>query len=130
VVSKGGDVGAYTALLPYTRERYLENHKVMAALDKLHKLYSSTSEPVVWARSVGLEVLNELDSIKAAIMMTAGAKSQVHSDPGWATLVGAAKNITAGVGTIQMAGETLSKTFGGAIQALRKSMDSQQDFRK
>lgn len=45
----------------------------MSVCDKLHKLYSTTAQPVVWARSVGLEVLNELDSIKAAMMMSAGA---------------------------------------------------------
>ena len=42
-------------------------------MDKLHKVYSTTLEPVVWARSVGVEVLNELDSVKAAMMMTAGS---------------------------------------------------------
>ena len=29
----------------------------------------------MWARSVGLEVLNELDSVKAAIMLNAGSRS-------------------------------------------------------
>ncbi|PIL25239.1 hypothetical protein GSI_13128 [Ganoderma sinense ZZ0214-1] len=73
-VLNGGDVGSRTALLPYARERYFENHKILAACDKLHKLYASTAEPVVWARSVGLEVLNELDSVKAAIMLNAGSR--------------------------------------------------------
>ena len=54
----------------------------MAACDKLHKLYSSTSEPVVWARSVGVEVLNELDSVKAAIMLNAGSRSTRSSFSG------------------------------------------------
>ncbi|KAF9244661.1 hypothetical protein BU15DRAFT_59410 [Melanogaster broomeanus] len=63
---------SYTALRPYARERYFANHKMMSAVDKLHKIYSSTLEPVVWARSMGLEVLNELDSVKAALMMDAG----------------------------------------------------------
>jgi ubiquinone biosynthesis monooxygenase Coq6 len=66
-------LGTYHALLPYTRERYFENHKVMSAVDKLHKLYSTTAEPVVWARTVGVEVLNEMDTIKAAIMTLAGS---------------------------------------------------------
>ncbi|EJF64010.1 ubiquinone biosynthesis hydrox [Dichomitus squalens LYAD-421 SS1] len=74
-VTNGGDIGSRTALLRYARERYFENHKIMSACDKLHKLYSSTSEPVVWARSVGVEVLNELDSVKAAIMLNAGSRS-------------------------------------------------------
>ncbi len=47
----------------------------MAACDKLHKLYSFTAEPIVWARSVGVEVLNELDSVKAALMLNAGSQS-------------------------------------------------------
>ncbi|KAI0642354.1 ubiquinone biosynthesis hydrox [Trametes meyenii] len=70
----GADIGSRTALLPYSRERYFENHKIMAACDKLHKLYAATAEPVVWARSVGVEVLNELDSVKAAMMLSAGSR--------------------------------------------------------
>jgi ubiquinone biosynthesis monooxygenase Coq6 len=64
--------GSYTALRSYAGERYFANHKVMSAVDKLHKIYSSNLDPIVWARSVGLEVLNELDSVKAALMMDAG----------------------------------------------------------
>ncbi|KAJ7623287.1 ubiquinone biosynthesis hydrox [Roridomyces roridus] len=73
-LTNGGDVGSRTALLPYAQERYLANHKVMSVMDKLHKLYSTSFEPVVWARSVGLEVLNELDSVKTALMMEASGK--------------------------------------------------------
>lgn len=40
--------------------------------DKLHKLYSTTNPTAVWARSTGLEVLNELDSLKGALMSAAG----------------------------------------------------------
>lgn len=47
----------------------------MSVIDKLHKLYATTTDPVVWARSLGLETVNELDSIKYAIMMEAGANS-------------------------------------------------------
>jgi hypothetical protein len=32
---------------------------------------------VVWARSVGLEIINELDPIKAAIVLSAGGFSQI-----------------------------------------------------
>jgi ubiquinone biosynthesis monooxygenase Coq6 len=48
----------------------------MSVVDKLHKLYSTSFEPVVWARSVGLEVINELDPIKAAIVLSAGGFSR------------------------------------------------------
>ena len=46
---------------------------MLSATDKLHKLYSTTWEPLVWARSIGLEVINELDVVKAAIMGQAGS---------------------------------------------------------
>ncbi|EJD07319.1 ubiquinone biosynthesis hydrox [Fomitiporia mediterranea MF3/22] len=69
----GGDVGSRTALLPYARGRYFENHKLLSAVDKLHKLYGTSLPPVVWARSVGLEVVNEIDALKAAIMLSAGS---------------------------------------------------------
>ncbi|KAH7885844.1 hypothetical protein F5I97DRAFT_1875893 [Phlebopus sp. FC_14] len=71
-LTRGGDIGSYTALYPYGRERYVANHKVMSAVDKLHKIYASTFGPVVWTRTVGLEVVNELDCVKAALMMDAG----------------------------------------------------------
>ena len=74
-VSTMTKLGSYTALLPYGQERYLANHSMMSAIDKLHRLYSSDMEPIVWARSVGIEVLNELDSVKAAIMTIAGART-------------------------------------------------------
>jgi len=76
-VAVGSDVGSRTSLLPYARSRYFENHKLLSATDKLHKLYSSTLPPIVWARSVGLEVINELDTLKAALMMSAGATAAV-----------------------------------------------------
>lgn len=50
----------------------------MSAVDKLHKLYSSTASPIVWARSTGLEILNEIDTLKAALMLSAGAEPRVH----------------------------------------------------
>ncbi|TDL23907.1 ubiquinone biosynthesis hydrox [Rickenella mellea] len=77
----GNDIGSRTALIPYARARYFENHKLLAATDKLHKLYSTTLGPVVWARSVGLEVVNELDSVKEALMMSAGGNSSSSYDP-------------------------------------------------
>lgn len=45
----------------------------MSTVDKLHKLYGLDSAPVVWARSVGVEVLQELPAIKAAMMGGAGS---------------------------------------------------------
>jgi len=68
--------GMYTSLLPYTQERYLENHKLMSVMDKLHKLYTTSFGPLIQARSVGLEVLNEFGSVKAAMMAVAGGKAK------------------------------------------------------
>lgn len=61
--------------MPFYKERYFENHKIMAVTDKLHKIYRNSSSPIVWARTVGVEVLNELTSLKAAMMFSAGAHS-------------------------------------------------------
>ncbi|KAF5336069.1 hypothetical protein D9611_006401 [Ephemerocybe angulata] len=111
----GGDVGSYTALLPYAQERYLANHILMAAVDKLHKLYTTELEPVVWARSVGLEVLNELDSVKAAIMMQAGANAQQHGSPGWNAAASVIQNASAAVETVSAVVPALSRTIIGGI---------------
>ncbi|KAJ7504471.1 ubiquinone biosynthesis hydrox [Mycena galericulata] len=103
-LAQGGDVGSRTALLPYAQERYLENHKIMSVMDKLHKLYSTSFEPVVWARSTGLEVLNEFDSVKAALMMEASGKNALSETSVWdlsAKVVGnlaAATNVARTVG--------------------------------
>ena len=62
---------------------------MLSAIDKLHKLYALTSGPAVWARSVGLEIVNELPALKSALMGQAGADAD-GSDGGlkgtaWAT---------------------------------------------
>ncbi|KAF8576470.1 ubiquinone biosynthesis hydrox [Ramaria rubella] len=98
-VLQGGDIGSYTALLPYARERYFENHKILAVTDKLHKLYGSTLAPVVWARSVGLEVLSELSSVKGALMSSAGAQRTDKGIPDtalWNLAAGSVQTLTGG----------------------------------
>ncbi|KAH9960740.1 hypothetical protein BGW80DRAFT_1361943, partial [Lactifluus volemus] len=37
----------------------------------------NTAPPIVWARSTGLEVLNELDAFKAGILVTGGVETVV-----------------------------------------------------
>ncbi|KAG7444347.1 ubiquinone biosynthesis hydrox [Guyanagaster necrorhizus] len=73
-VLSGSDIGTHASLLPYTQERYFQNHKMMSVFDKLHKLYTTSFGPIVQARSMGLEVLNEFDTVKAAIMLNAGSQ--------------------------------------------------------
>ncbi|KAL0953694.1 hypothetical protein HGRIS_004888 [Hohenbuehelia grisea] len=132
-VNQGGDVGSYTALLPYTQERYPANHTLMSAVDKLHKLYSTTAAPVVWARGVGLEVLNELDSIKAAFMMAAGAQVRnPPSEPGsaqtrehanaWATAAASVEGAMNGIGIAKAVGGGLAGVLGDRLQDLGRSL--------
>ena len=79
----------------------------MSSIDKLHKIYRTDNEAVVWARSVGVEALNELDSIKAALMMFVGSDGSGPSSAGsvgW-SLAGNA------VGTLA----TIMNTMRGAV---------------
>ncbi|KAF8318658.1 ubiquinone biosynthesis hydrox [Clavulina sp. PMI_390] len=71
----GGDIGGYTNLLPYHQRQYIPNHGILSVTDKLHKLYALQSPLAVWARSTGLEVVNELGPLKGALMSAAGASS-------------------------------------------------------
>ncbi|KAF9786394.1 ubiquinone biosynthesis hydrox [Thelephora terrestris] len=119
---QGGDIGSRTALLPYTRARWLENHKILAAVDKLHKLYSTTLPPVVWARSVGLEVINELDTIKAALMVTAGGGgggSRMHGGAwGWDVAAKSLENLDTVANAAKVAGSGLVNVVGAGLQQL------------
>ncbi|RAL66189.1 hypothetical protein DID88_005861 [Monilinia fructigena] len=47
-VEHGMDIGACMSLEAYNSERYLQNHVLLGVVDKLHKLYSVESGPVVW----------------------------------------------------------------------------------
>ncbi|EIN09647.1 ubiquinone biosynthesis hydrox [Punctularia strigosozonata HHB-11173 SS5] len=119
--SRGGDIGAYTALMPYARERYFENHKVMSAVDKLHKLYSTTAAPVVWARSTGLEVLNELDTLKGVVMRSAGADvTDSGQGAAWKWAMGTAADAVSGatnaVRTAEILGGALGNVAAGALR--------------
>lgn len=115
-------LGSYTALLPYAQERYLANHNLMAAVDKLHKLYTTTSEPVVWARSVGVEVLNEFDSVKAALMMVAGAQNGKidRNSTGWSLAAKGIESLAATANAAKVLSGGLSGIIGSGLQNLLK----------
>ncbi|KAF8636431.1 hypothetical protein AX17_003613 [Amanita inopinata Kibby_2008] len=118
----GSDIGSYTALLPYARERYLQNHIILSCVDKLHKIYSTDSEPVVWARTVGVEVLNELDSIKAALMMAAGAERGSQTGraetSSWDILAKGVETLVTGSHLINSAGNSVNNALVGGLQGL------------
>ncbi|XWW97214.1 hypothetical protein V2A60_005195 [Cordyceps javanica] len=77
-VRHGQDLGAQMALEPYNAERYAANHVVLGVCDKLHKLYSVDSGPLVPLRSLGLRAVNGLSALKGFLMDqaagTTGAK--------------------------------------------------------
>jgi ubiquinone biosynthesis monooxygenase Coq6 len=93
---------------------------MMSAVDKLHKLYASTAPPIVWARSAGLEVLNELDAFKAGILGAAGGQSSAPSSPGllWDTVAGGVETVVGGAQVAEAVGSSLKSAAGRVLQQL------------
>ncbi|OAV85476.1 hypothetical protein PTTG_30494, partial [Puccinia triticina 1-1 BBBD Race 1] len=61
--------------------------KVMSTVDKVSKLYSPETPPVFCARSVGVEALKELPSLKAVMIGSAGGSTKGATQAGpWAAL--------------------------------------------
>jgi len=67
-VAHGQDIGVRMSLEPYLAERYAANHVIMGVCDKLHKLYSFGSGPLVPLRSMGLNAVNALRPLKTFLM--------------------------------------------------------------
>lgn len=70
-VSHGQDLGTQLSLEPYNSERYAANHVILGVCDKLHKLYSVESGPLVPLRSVGLRAVNAFGPLKSFFMQQA-----------------------------------------------------------
>lgn len=139
-IGAGGDAGSYTALLPYARARWAPNHTLMSVMDKLHKVYSHGGDgagPVVWARSVGVEVLNELDAVKGGIMGGAGARistktTKASSLPvrregngGWEVAARGAEGLAAGVEGAKLVGSALAGAVLGGVQSFLGGVSGQ-----
>lgn len=74
-VETGMDIGTSWCLDGYNGDRWAGNNAVMGVCDKLHKLYSTDSAPVVWGRSLGLGLVDRLGPLKGMIMgAAAGAR--------------------------------------------------------
>lgn len=127
----GGDIGAFNTLRSYPRSRYIANHAVISATDHLNTLYSTQFAPIVWARSTGLEVLNELEFVKGFIMNSAGSK-KTGSSPGggggggvWATVADGIDLVGKGVGLMKtvgsMAGMALAQTLAARNNGAERS---------
>ncbi|KAK7726044.1 putative ubiquinone biosynthesis monooxygenase [Botryosphaeria dothidea] len=76
-VAGGQDVGTQLALEPYVAERYQANNLLLGVCDKLHKLYSVESGPLVGVRSLGLRAVDGLGALKGVFMRTAAGNGKV-----------------------------------------------------
>ncbi|KAM0786663.1 hypothetical protein ACM66B_002112 [Microbotryomycetes sp. NB124-2] len=129
-VQEGGDIGSYNALRTYPRSRYILNHAILSTCDHLASLYSSTSRPVVWARSTGLEIVNELDSLKRVLMGGAGAGIGVKYTKDGRTLnPGVWGIVGSGVDSVR-SGFRLVKSVGGLIGMQVRDRLSQMGTRR
>ena len=93
---------------------------MMSAVDKLHKLYASTARPVVWARSTGLEVFNEVDALKAGIIGAAGGQPGVRGGPGfvWSTIASGVETLVGGAQVASAVGRGLRSAAGRVLEQL------------
>jgi len=73
-VQDGQDIGSVLSLEPYYSEQYFKNLVLLGVVDKLHKLYSTTSAPVVAVRSLGLDAVNAFPGLKRFIMRQAASQ--------------------------------------------------------
>ena len=64
----GQDIGAQLSLESYPAARYAVNNTLLGVVDKLHKLYSVQSGPLVPLRSWGLSAVDALGPLKAFFM--------------------------------------------------------------
>ncbi len=67
-VDHGRDIGVQMSLEAYNADRYAKNHVLMGVVDKLHKLYSVESGPLIPIRSLGLSAVNALGPLKHFFM--------------------------------------------------------------
>lgn len=104
----------------------------MSAVDKLHKLYSSTAPPVVWARTTGVEVLNELDALKAGIICAAGGQSSDRGGTGflWRTVASGVEALVGGTRVAGAVGSGLGSVAGDILQRLTRAAAGSDDYRR
>lgn len=73
-VLHGADLGTRMSLEAYNQERYAANHVLLGVCDKLHKLYSVESGPLVPLRSLGLSAVNSMKPLKNFFMGQAAGR--------------------------------------------------------
>jgi ubiquinone biosynthesis monooxygenase Coq6 len=67
-ISHGRDIGVHMSLESYNSDRYVVNNMLLGVVDKLHKLYSFESGPLIPLRSIGLRAVNALGPVKQFFM--------------------------------------------------------------
>ena len=79
---------------------------------------------MVWARSVGLEVINELDTIKAALMIIAGGGGSRVDDGarGWDLVARSLENLNGATDTAKVIGSGLVNGVGVGLQQLGNAL--------
>ena len=107
-------IGQYTNLRSYPRARYIPNHAVLSTCDHLSSLYSSKFAPIVWARSTGLETVNELDGLKNLLM--GGAGSRVSAETNNRRSAGKWGVVADGIEKVR-SGVEVAKAVGGLVAA-------------
>ena len=70
-VEQGADLGSVMALEAYDREQWAKNNTMLGVVDKLHKLYSVGSGPIVGLRSLGLRAVDGMGWVKGLLMQSA-----------------------------------------------------------
>ena len=68
----GGDIGDEMYLEKYNGEMWMQNNRMLGVTDKLHKLYSVGSGPLVGIRSLGLKMVDQMGPLKGWLMKQAG----------------------------------------------------------
>lgn len=67
-VQTGQDIGSTLALESYNSEQYAKNNAMLGVCDKLHRLYSVQSGPIVGLRSLGLRAVDAMGPLKGFFM--------------------------------------------------------------
>lgn len=75
-VEHGVDIGSCWCLDGYNSERWAANNAVLGVVDKLKKVYSAGSGPVVWGRSLGLDLIDRLGAVKGGLMGAAAGNGR------------------------------------------------------
>ncbi|KAI9894667.1 MAG: putative ubiquinone biosynthesis monooxygenase [Vezdaea aestivalis] len=73
-VEHGQDIGDQLTLESYPVDRYAVNNTLLGVVDKLHKLYSVESGPLIPLRNFGLRAVDRLSPLKGFLMSQAAGR--------------------------------------------------------